>query len=314
MLGHQDIAMEHYGAEPRPPIHKCLTDVADSDIYIGIIGRRYGWIPPESTYSITEQEYRQAIRSEKAILVFLLDDSAADWPEADETPDQQTALKRFREHLSTAHLIAPFASCEELERKVFASLANLDVTPSTPYDPKSEDKLFELLESTDSAARARARRRLVDMGSPAYAAHLRRQLRRGHETSDQRTADVRELAEIESRNHRVMSILRDLLNAEDPSTLAAVVFEFAQRGLQSKPVNDDDIRAILKLGAHESGDVRREVGHSMWKFLPRSQQLLNEMREVLAELVRDPKTDVQQTAMYSLRKVREQAESLRVNR
>lgn len=308
MLGHQDIAMEHYGADPRPPIHKCLSDVAGCDIYIGIIGRRYGWVPPGSTHSITEQEYWQAVRSEKQILVFLLDDSAPEWPEADETPEPQAALKKFRERLSTApHLNAPFASCDELERKVFASLANLDATPSTPYDPKDEDKLFEILESTDSTARARARRRLVDMGSAAYAAHLRRQLRRGHETSEQRTVDVRELAEIESRNHRVIPILRDLLNADDPSTLAAVVFEFAQRGLQGKPVNDDDIRAILKLGAHGSGDVRREVGHSMWKFLPRSQQLLDEMKDVLAKLVGDPNTDVQQTAMYSLRKVREQS-------
>jgi hypothetical protein len=308
MLGHQDIAMEHYGAEPRPPIHKCLADVEESDIYIGIIGRRYGWVPPGYTQSITEQEYRQAVRSEKPILVFLLADSAAEWPQADEAPELQSALKTFREHLSRMHLLAPFVSCDELERKVFASLANLDAASSTPYDPKSEDKLFELLERTDSATNARARRRLVDMGSPAYAAHLRRQLRRGHETAEQSTIDVRELAEIESRNHRVMPILRDLLHAEDPATLAAVVFEFAQRGLQKKPVNDDDIRAILKLGIHESKDVRREVGHSLWKFLPRSQQLLEEMMDVLGELVRDPDPDVQQTSMYSLRKVREQAE------
>jgi hypothetical protein len=241
---------------------------------------------------------------EKATLVFLLDDSAGDWPEADETPEQQTGLKRFRDHLSTRHLVGLFTTCEELERKVFASLATLGAMPSTPLDPKSEDKMFELLESSDLAARARARRRLVDMGSAAYAAHLRRKLRRGRETPEQRTDDVRELAEIESRNHTVMPILRDLLDAEDSSTLAAVLYEFAQRGLQGKPVDDDDIRAILKHATHESDDVRREVAHSMWKFLPRKTSLLEEMSEVLNKLGRDSNIHVQQTAWYSLRQVR----------
>lgn len=304
MLGHQDVAMEHYGAEPRPPLDKCLADVEASDIYIGIVGRRYGWIPPGSTQSITEQEYRQAVRSRKPILAFVLDADVSDWPEtAAETSAHQAALQKFREDLSTTFLAGRFSSCDKLAIKVIAALANLGATPSTLYDPEREDRLLDLLQSTDSATRTRARRGLVDMGSAAYAAQLRRQLRSGRRTSDERSADVRELAEIESRNHRVMPILRDLFNSDDPSTLAAVVFEFAQRALQRKSVGDDDVLAILKLGGHESADVRREVAHSMWKFLPRPRQVLEKMRVSLDKLAGDPNRDVSATAMFSLSKV-----------
>jgi HEAT repeat protein len=281
-----------------------LRDVEASDIYIGIIGRRYGWVPPESALSITEPEYRQAVRTEKEILIFLLDDSAPGWPEADEAPDRQVTLKRFREHLSTAHLPAIFSSCKELAIKVVVSLVNLGSTATTLCDPQSEEQTFKLLQSGDAATRVRARRRLVDMGSAAYAFLLRQDLRNGHGTPEQRTNDVRDLADIENRNQRVMPILRDLLRAEDPTTMAAVVFEFAQRGLQGKRVTDEDVRAIIKLFTHEDRVVRREAAHSMWKFLPRSEPMLLEMRVALAELgSSDPNEDVQRCAGYSARRI-----------
>jgi hypothetical protein len=93
--------MEHYGAEPTPPIHKCLDDVGRSDIYIGIIARRYGWVPPGYSRSITEEEYWQAVRSRKPILIFALQDSAEPWPEVDETskfPLLEKPSGRFANH------------------------------------------------------------------------------------------------------------------------------------------------------------------------------------------------------------------------
>ena len=38
LLGHQDVVMEHYAAEPRPPLHKVLKDVEMCDVYVGIFG------------------------------------------------------------------------------------------------------------------------------------------------------------------------------------------------------------------------------------------------------------------------------------
>src|SRR6266542_5091339 len=61
-LGIEDIAMEAYVAEGRPPLDKCLEDVRRCDLYIGLFAWRYGFIPPGADCSITEMEYREAVR------------------------------------------------------------------------------------------------------------------------------------------------------------------------------------------------------------------------------------------------------------
>ena len=79
-LGHDVIAMEDYVATDQRPLAKCLEDVAISDVYIGILAHRYGYVPthenPERR-SITELEYRHAQAKRKPCLVFLLDPEAS---------------------------------------------------------------------------------------------------------------------------------------------------------------------------------------------------------------------------------------------
>ena len=83
-LGHEDVAMEHYVAEDKRPVDRCLTDVASCDAYIGLFAWRYGYIPsidnPEGR-SITEIEYRKAQDIGLPCLIFLLSDGAA-WPKS----------------------------------------------------------------------------------------------------------------------------------------------------------------------------------------------------------------------------------------
>jgi hypothetical protein len=74
-MGHEDVAMEYYVAEDQRPVDKCLADVAACDLYVGIFAWRYGWVPKENNpeeLSITEMEYRQAVRTGKTCLIFLL--------------------------------------------------------------------------------------------------------------------------------------------------------------------------------------------------------------------------------------------------
>jgi hypothetical protein len=304
LLGHQDLAMEHYGADPRPPLEKCLRDVEASDVYLGIFGRRYGWVPPGSTQSITELEYRHAIRSDKEILLFVIDEDARGWSEPeDEPPERKAQLARLREEASVKFLPGRFSSCQELAVKAIAALANLGAPGSTAADPLREDQLLRRVLANDPATLARSEQALVDMGSAAYAALLRARLREGQASQEQRTAQVKQLAEVEQQNHRVMPILRDLLGAADPSTRAAVVFEFAQRALRSQRVTDEDVLAITALYADVSADVRREVGHAMWKFLPRGDALREVMRDRLMMLIRDSDRAVRDTSSYSLRRL-----------
>ena len=56
----EDVAMESYVAEDRRPVERCLADVAECDLYVGIFAWRYGFIPAGYDRSITELEYRHA--------------------------------------------------------------------------------------------------------------------------------------------------------------------------------------------------------------------------------------------------------------
>lgn len=118
-MGHEDVAMEYYVASDERPVEKCLADVAECDIYLGIYAWRYGWVPnnnnPEK-YSITEMEYRQAEKSGKPCFIFLLSE---DQPWARKFIDKDTVqIEKLRNDASEKHSCNPFTSHDDLARKV----------------------------------------------------------------------------------------------------------------------------------------------------------------------------------------------------
>src|SRR3954453_7566538 len=62
-LRHDVIAMEDYVAADERPLDKCLRDVRESDIYVGLFAWRYGFVPRVRNpkwKSVTELEYLEA--------------------------------------------------------------------------------------------------------------------------------------------------------------------------------------------------------------------------------------------------------------
>ena len=121
--GHEDAAMEYYVAEDQRPVDRCLADVAQCDLYIGIFAWRYGWIPKKNNrkkLSITEMEYRQAVKTGKTCLIFLLDGKAP-WP-GDLIDDDRTSIRRLRDELAEKHGGDRFSSADELGRIVAEAL------------------------------------------------------------------------------------------------------------------------------------------------------------------------------------------------
>lgn len=123
-LRHDVIAMEDYVAADARPVEKCMQDVASSDLYVGIFGFRYGYVPDQGNpeqKSITELEYRKAGQAGLPRLVFLVKDGAA-WPttlvDALTGPDGGRRIADLRSELKKEHLDSFFESPEELARKV----------------------------------------------------------------------------------------------------------------------------------------------------------------------------------------------------
>lgn len=70
-LGDRPIGMEYFGASPEPPLEECLSQLADADLMILVLGPSYGSVHPGTGLSYTENEFRYAQKSGIYVLAFL---------------------------------------------------------------------------------------------------------------------------------------------------------------------------------------------------------------------------------------------------
>ena len=129
--GYNVIAMEDYVAADQRPVDKCLKEVRDADIYVGIFAFRYGYVPPEShrnpsKLSITELEFREGDNLKKPCLTFVVNESKA-WPpmfdDARKAEDKGERINRLRKYLLTEKMGSSFSEPYELASLVQAAVA-----------------------------------------------------------------------------------------------------------------------------------------------------------------------------------------------
>ena len=128
-MRHDVIAMEDYVAADERPADKCLADVGECDIYVGLFAWRYGYIPladnPEKL-SITEMEYREAGKQNKRRLIFLLDDNAPWSPQLMDSHtgegDNGERIKALRNELRQDKLVSFFTTPDDLASAVSVAL------------------------------------------------------------------------------------------------------------------------------------------------------------------------------------------------
>lgn len=130
--------MEHLSASHEDAVEISLKMVEDADIYIGIFGHRYGYIPAGYDISITEMEYHHAITLGKPTLIFIMDDKHS-FPKADLDAENTDKLEALLSHLKVQHIVNFFASPDDLRAKVILSLSQ----------HKTQGQLQPLYESRD---------------------------------------------------------------------------------------------------------------------------------------------------------------------
>lgn len=129
--GHHVIAMEDYVATDQRPVHKCLQDVRQADIYVGLFAFRYGYIPPPEHenprgLSITELEFRYADGLLKPCLTFVVKDTTP-WPrsydDARTAEDKGAQIEALRQYLLQEKLASSFSTPDELSTLVLAAVS-----------------------------------------------------------------------------------------------------------------------------------------------------------------------------------------------
>jgi hypothetical protein len=129
-LGSECIVVESYIADERSLRESCLADVAGCDLYIGIVGLRYGFIPPGETLSITHLEYEKA-RGTVPTWVFIKDAAAVVYSRTDAFTNEHSPdlIESFRKELSSgaqaASRVAVFRTPEDLKSHVLKAVLHL---------------------------------------------------------------------------------------------------------------------------------------------------------------------------------------------
>lgn len=153
VLGGECVVVESYTADERSVRDSCLAYVAGCELYIGIVGRRYGFKPDGESRSITELEYRQAVARGIPTLVFIKDDDEIKGKFHDavtqENPPQ--LIEAFRQQIASR--AAVFKTAEDLKAHVLKAFFRRFQQHQTPQrkhiegEPYPGLRAFRLEES-----------------------------------------------------------------------------------------------------------------------------------------------------------------------
>ena len=168
--------MESFGARKDTPLTTSLSEVEQSDIYIGIIAYRLGKIDEASGKSITQREYERASELEREILVYMIDekDSLVSYQNID-FGKKREKLNAFKSILKERHTVDFFVNEDDLEEKIRRKFDEI-LTPKEAarelgideYKKSKElvDK-FSLLPKNYSGQEAKLKIDFVDKPFPA---------------------------------------------------------------------------------------------------------------------------------------------------
>ena len=123
-LGAQPVMFETLGARTDDSRQAYTSEVRRSQIYLGILSRRYGTRLP-SEYSATHEEYEEARKHRKEILLFL--DAAV--PDRERNGHLNTWIKE----LYQVHVLAKYNGVEDLVQQARTSLEEIARDELTPW-------------------------------------------------------------------------------------------------------------------------------------------------------------------------------------
>ncbi len=123
---YQHVTMEYFGADTRRPIEKCLDEVRSSDVFVGIIGHRYGTILDDTGKSYTHTEYEEAVKIGLPCLIYFRSDDIPILPKYfDRDQNSINKLEELKKKLLNKHTIHHFKYSDDLVVRVTSDISSL---------------------------------------------------------------------------------------------------------------------------------------------------------------------------------------------
>lgn len=126
------LGMEKFGAKSTNALETCLEQVRKSDTYLGIIGMVYGSVDSKTGKSYTQLEYEEAVKYNKEILIYLIDNQEASLKLKHVDFVNHDKLIEFKKILKDNHTVDFFSNPNqlgELVNKVFLEDNNNLILP-----------------------------------------------------------------------------------------------------------------------------------------------------------------------------------------
>ena len=121
LLGARPVMFEEFGGRDADPQDAYLGEVETSQIYVGILGQRYGK-PLPTRFSATHTEFRHAEERGLRIAIWALD-----------TQEREGPQESFLDEVRTFHVVPVFRSPADLERQVSERLRSIAAEDLAPW-------------------------------------------------------------------------------------------------------------------------------------------------------------------------------------
>jgi tetratricopeptide (TPR) repeat protein len=127
--GMASVDMRYFAARDGRPADYCRVRVRQCEVFVAVVGLRYGSVVPGLSISYTELEFEAATTAGLPRLVFLLE--GADGMESGPAGENGGEIGQFRQRLRSSGLVLrTFSSDDSLELEIFHALSELNIANS----------------------------------------------------------------------------------------------------------------------------------------------------------------------------------------
>jgi hypothetical protein len=137
--------MEDWGARPENPLQSSLNEVTNCNLYILILGMRYGSSPENENKSYTELEYLEALKLKKEIYPYIIASNGMIRVSNIEFGKNADRLNEFKSLVCKNHTPDYFETIDDLSQKIYKKVQDyLFLKSNRPKRIRAIIKHFEL--------------------------------------------------------------------------------------------------------------------------------------------------------------------------
>ena len=300
--------MEYFGSQSQKAHDAILDDLVMSDLFVGLIGFRYGDIDPQEDCSFVESEYRTASKHEIDCLILMMAEGApVRAGDVERSELKQARLERFRTELKKDRTVVEFVTPEDLKVKLADSVdrwlamtrAERELRLHEPLNDH-EVRYVRNLHSPNLTVVHEAIERLGSTNNRIAFEHLYAAAYRQDLSAEEHKWLLTYLMRMPDEA-RVREALLSL--AEDlPMRLRFVVFAIGHRSLlPGRTIADCEIECLLTHTRHPDAAVRGEVAHALGKVVSKVPRRAADCIEALHRLKGEDNPDVADRATEALK-------------